>query len=244
MLRGIRNASSNWLGKTVMARRHGPPGRQLRDLGHRRHFPRLRPVDASPRSAAPRSRSSSSARSTTTACSSSAARSAGRSRPTRRARSASTGRCSARWSPRRALDERARQLRLGLSDAGDRRRITERSGVPRAQRPVRPRPLRADHPPGRLHRAALRRRAAPRLTLRRQIAESVERRAQRRRRPSSDALNRYQNEQRAHRVRRCSTAAKAGEIAAADRRRRWRSISTSARSCSARPSTARSRCCR
>ena len=42
-------------------RRAGPDRHQLRDLGHRRHFPRLRPVDASPRSAAPKSGSSSSA---------------------------------------------------------------------------------------------------------------------------------------------------------------------------------------
>ena len=39
----------------------GCPDRQLRDLGHRRHFPRLRPQSRSPRSAAPKSPPSGSA---------------------------------------------------------------------------------------------------------------------------------------------------------------------------------------
>ena len=91
---------SQSLRQLARPRRHGrrprPDRHQLRDLGHRRHFPRLRPRRPWPRSAAPKSASSSSASSTTTGCSSSAARSAARSRPTRRARSASTASCSAR----------------------------------------------------------------------------------------------------------------------------------------------------
>ena len=58
MLRGIHKS----LLQLARPRRHGraarPDRHQLRHLGHRRHFPRLRPVDASPRSAAPKSGSS------------------------------------------------------------------------------------------------------------------------------------------------------------------------------------------
>ena len=46
MLRGIRKASANWLGRTVMAVVMGLLAAQLRGLGHQRHFPRLRPLDS------------------------------------------------------------------------------------------------------------------------------------------------------------------------------------------------------
>ena len=62
------------------------------------------------------------------------------------------------------------------------------------ERPVRPFPVRADHPQRRLHRGALRRRAAPRL-LRRQLAGTVSSGMSA---PKAlvEAVNRYQNEQR------------------------------------------------
>ena len=44
MLRGMRQASSSWLGKIVMASVVGILIISLRHLGHRRHFPRLRGV--------------------------------------------------------------------------------------------------------------------------------------------------------------------------------------------------------
>ena len=52
------------------------------------------------------------------------------------------------------LDEQAKALRLGISNADIAQRITSRSELPRAQRPVRPPAFRADHPSGRLHEAA------------------------------------------------------------------------------------------
>ena len=95
MLRGIHKASANWLGNAVMGVVLGLLVVSFAHLGHRRHFPRLRPLDRRQGRRRPRSASSSSASSTTTGCSSSAASSAGRSRRTRRGRSASTGSCSA-----------------------------------------------------------------------------------------------------------------------------------------------------
>ena len=45
MLRGLRKASSNLARQDRHGGRGGLPGRQLRDLGHRRHLPRFRPLD-------------------------------------------------------------------------------------------------------------------------------------------------------------------------------------------------------
>ena len=174
--------------------------------------------------------SSSSARSTTTACSSSAARSAGRSRPTRRARSASTGRCSARSIAETALDERARAAAASASPTPrSPRRITERSDLPRPHRPVRPQPLRAADPPGRLSPSRASSPSSAACMLRRQIVATRQRRACTCRRPRSTRVNRYQNEQRTHRVRRARPRA-GRRHSGADAGGAGASISRSARS--------------
>ena len=144
------------------ANRHGrrarPDRRQLRDLGHRRHFPRLRPLDRRqdrldrdhrrpvppdlqrpPAAARPPDRPPDHAGPGARAAARPAAR-----RPARR---------RSRARPARAPDAAQPLRRRGRApDHG-------RSEFQGPARPVRPRPLRADDPQRRLHRAALRRRA-------------------------------------------------------------------------------------
>ena len=236
MLRGIRKASSNWLGRDRHGHRARPDRRQLRDLGHRRHFPRLRPLDRRqdrldrdhgrpvppdlqrpPAAARPPARPPDHAGPGARAAARPAAR-----RPARRGSRARPARAPAAAQPLRRRDR--------APDHG-------RPELQGPDRPVRPRPLRADDPPGRLHRAALRRRAeAP------DAAARARRHGERRADPAEDleqALNRYENEQRAIDYVTLDRS-KAGDIAPPDAGGDLAPISRRTRRSSARPNTATS----
>ena len=138
------------------------------------------------------------------------------------------------------LRDRARRARPRAGSRPLRRRGRQadhhRPCLPGPERPVRPFPVRADHPQRRLHRGALRRRAAPRL-LRRQLAGTIvgNERAEGSGRggqplPERAALDRI-----------CAPRPRPGRRNSRARRRRCSpSITRSARSCSARPNTASS----
>ena len=147
MLRGIHKASSNWIGRAVMGVVLGLIAISFAHLGHRRHFPRLRPSTRSPRSAAPRSASSSSASSTRTGCSSSAAR-CGRPITARPGAGAGPRPAAARRSDRARPRSTSARASCGSTSRMPRSReqITDDAAFQGPQRPVRPRALRADHP--------------------------------------------------------------------------------------------------
>ena len=163
MLRGIHKASSTWLGKAVMAVDHGLPRHQLRDLGHRRHFPRDSAATPSPRSATPKFRSNNFASSTMTACSNWDVRSVDRSRPMRRAHCGLDRQILGQLIAETTLDEQAKRLRLGVSEADIAKRITDdpsfRGPSGQFDRSRFEQLIRA----GRLHRKPICRRAASRV---------------------------------------------------------------------------------
>ena len=98
-------------------RGHGTACAELCGLGHQRHLSAASAARRLPRSAAPKSRSSNSDRSTTSACSSWAAvrpSAHARNRPTH---SVSIGRCLAKWSPRPASTSARDRWGSGCPDA-------------------------------------------------------------------------------------------------------------------------------
>ena len=241
MLRGIHKASSTWLGKAIMAVVMGGLVDQLRDLGHRRHFPRLRAqfgrqdrrhrnLDRTVPPVLQRRLQQIS-------------RQLGRPITPDQARALGLDRQIARPNGRRNHARRAGQdLRLGICRRRDRPPHHQRSDFPRPQRPVRPRPLRADHPRCRLYRRPLRRRAAPRACCAGRSRKASAANCACRRRRWRRSIN-IQNEKRSIDYR----DTRARRRPATFRRRRPKrspNISTSARSCSARRNIARSRCSR
>ena len=123
MLRGIHKATSTWVGKAVMAVIMGFLDDQLRDLGHRRHFPRLRPEfgrqDRRHRNldrTVPAVLHRQAAAAQPAAAPADFARSGARARLDRQL----LGQLVAETT----LDEQAKQLRLGLSDKDIAERIT------------------------------------------------------------------------------------------------------------------------
>ena len=159
MLRGIRKASANWLGRIVMGVVMSVLGRKFRGLGHQRHFPRLWPLDGrqdrrhrNPDRAVPADlyRRAADAQPAVRPCD-----------HARRGDGARRAAAGLERDGRRGGLERAR-----AADAAWRFRCRslaahrQQSGVPEPARPVRPRPLRGRHAQCRLQREALRRRAA------------------------------------------------------------------------------------
>ena len=242
MLRGLRKASSNWLGKTVMAAVVGflivsfaiwGIGDIFRGFG--------RSTVAKIGSTEITIEQFRQIYNDRAAAAQPPVRPADHARAGPRARLRPAG---ARPDRRRGRARRARApaAASASSDAEIAKRITDRSGVP--------------GPNGQFDRVRFEqmiRQAGftePRFVaeqrrrlLRRQLAETVGGRTQPAARPGRRRSNRYRNEQRSIEYVLLDRA-KAGEIPTPRPRRRWRSISKSARSCSARPSTARSRCWR
>ena len=236
MLRGLRKASSNWLGKAVMAAVVGflvisfaiwGIGDIFRGFGrstvakigtHRDHH-----------RAVPHC-------STTTGCSNIRASSAARSAPIRPARMGLDRLVIGQLIAEIVLDERARALGLNLSDAEVAKQITADPAFQGPERPVRSLPLRAD------------RSARPAITEPRYVAEQRRRLLRRElagtiatgltRAEGADRGGQPLSERAAlDRIR--AARPRAGRRNSAARRRRcWPSISKSARSCSARPNTA------
>ena len=136
-----------------------------------------------------------------------------------------------------ALDENARQLGLGQSDAETMRMITSDpnfKGVAGAFDPAR---FQADDPPVRLHRAALHRRAAP------GVAAPADRQHRHRRARAAENPDRCAGplpERAAHASNTSSSTPPRPAPSIRPRRRRWPAISTITRPSSARPNTARS----
>ena len=141
-------------------RRHGRPGRQLRDLGHRRHFPRLRPLDG---------RQGRRHRNHDRAVPAVLQRPAAAAQPPARpadhadqARALGLDRQIARPADRRG--RRSTSRRADCGSASPTPRSPSASPTIRASRAPNGQfdrsALRADDPQRRLHRGALRRRAA------------------------------------------------------------------------------------
>ena len=156
---------------------------------------------------------------------------------------ASTSSWSAQLIGEATLDERVKALRLGISDAEivapDHRPIPTSRARPASSTAQRFEMMLRNRPD---HRAALRRRAAPRDPA---AATGRHRSLSGTQLPKAaiEAADRYQNEQRTIEYVLLDRA-QAGEIPDADARGSSRNISRSARRCSARPSTARSSSCR
>ena len=194
MLRGIRKASSNWLGKAGHGRRGRASWSSASRSGGSATFSAASAAPPSPRSEAPKSRSSSSACCTMIGCSNIRGSSAGRSARSRRG--AGPGPAGDRAA---GFGNRAGRARPGARSRTFRRRGRQadhdRSRLPGAEWPVRPIPVRADHPQCRLYRAAFCRRAAPPAAA--PPARGHDRIGiDRSRRHWSRRPNRYQNEQR------------------------------------------------
>ncbi|MEI9805417.1 MAG: hypothetical protein WDN48_14640 [Pseudolabrys sp.] len=239
MLRGIHKASSTWLGRGIMGVIMAGPGGSASRSGASADIFRGFGANSVAKIGGTEISVEQFRQYYTDKLSSCRGNSTGRSRPIWRARWASTVNCSGNWSrdyARRAVEEAAARL--------ERRRYRathhQRPELLRHQRQVRPQPLRAGHPQRRLQRNPFRRRAAP-VLLRRQIAQSI----------SGDlpvpsttlaAINQFQNEKRTIDYV-LLTAAQAGDIRRRHRKC-WRNISTITKPRSARPNTARSRCCR
>ena len=192
----------------------------------------------SPRSAAPKSPSSSSAK---------LQRPPAAARPA--ARPADLARAGARAGPRPAGARPADRRRPGSMSAPaaaarhlamprSRSRSPTDPNLPDADRSIRPCASSTGHPQCRLHRAALRRRTAPahrcaaKSSARSPAISAVPKTMARRRQPVPERGAQ-------HRIRRARPRT-GRRHPAADRRRSWRSISTTAKSCSARRNTARS----
>ena len=218
----------DWLGKAIMAAVMRLPGRQLRHLGHRRHFPRLRPLDGrQDRLDRDHHRAVPPDLQRPAAAARPPGRPADHARPGARARPRPAG---ARPAGRRSRARRAARskLRLDISDAEIAKRDHATTQLPGPERPVRPRPLRADHPP----EPATPSRASSPSSARSDTAPAARaapsRRRSRRRRPRARPLNRYQNEKRSIDYVTLDRA-KAGEIAPPTPEAARRTISRSAR---------------
>ena len=160
MLRGIRNASSNWVGKTIMSIVMGVLILSFAVWGIADIFRGLRPVDRSPRSATPKSRTEQF-RQTYNDRLQQIGRQFGRPLTQDQARGLR------HRPPGAAAGDRGSRARRGRAPARarpvrrrDHADDPDRSEFQGHQRRIRSEPLPAGDPPVRLHRAALHRRAA------------------------------------------------------------------------------------
>ena len=239
MLRGIRKASSNWLGKTIMSRRHGRADPvSFARLGHRRHLQGLRTIDAG---------QDRQHRNLDRAIPPALHRAAAADRPpVRPAADAGPGARLRHRPPGAAAGRRRSRARRGSAAHGARavRRRDHAHDPQRSEFQGRHRQVRPGALPGQVLRQfgyTEQRYIAEqrRVSLRRQIAGTLDRRPRRRRKPCSmrSAASRTSSA-------RSTTSSSTPPRPAPSirrRRRRWRPISTITRPSSARRNTARSR---
>ncbi len=158
MLRGMRKASSKLARQDRHYNGDGPSDRQLRGVGHRRHFPRIRPIDPREGRLGRDRRSRRSARLHTTSLQQLGRqlRPSDHAGPGARARPRPAPRPAGRRRPRstqQARRMRPRRLATRTIAEHHHRPIRTSEGL---DGPVRPRAaFNDDHAPGRLHRAAL-----------------------------------------------------------------------------------------